>query len=80
MSIEVGQQIKFLFHGFGVVSHVHSKVTDIKDNIITLSDGESNYKFNLTTGMCLNDNTHMGCKRTLSDEYIIPNWIDFYNK
>jgi len=68
---KVGQTIKFNFHGFGMVSQEETEVIEVKNNVITISDGEPEYQFDAKTGKCLNDNTYMGCKRTLPKEYLL---------
>lgn len=68
---KVGQIIKFNFHGFGMVSQEETEVIKVDNNVITVSDGEPEYEFDAKTGKCLNDNTYMNCKRTLSKEYLL---------
>jgi len=65
-----GDKIKFNFHGFGVVSQEDTIITEVNDNYFQISHGEPEYRFNKKTGKCLNDNTDMGCYRTVSKEYL----------
>ncbi len=62
-----GDKIKFNFHGFGTVSKEEAIIWEVtKDYIqIEAEDEEYRYKFCRKTGKCLNDNTYMGCKRTM---------------
>ena len=62
-----GDKIEFNFHGFGVVSKEEAIIWKVtKDYIqIEAEDEEYMYKFCRKTGKCLNDNTYMGCKRTM---------------
>ena len=68
--LEVGEVIKFNFHGFGMVSQEDTEIIEITDKKIIISDGEPEYEFDRKTGKCLNDNTYSGCYRTLPKEYL----------
>jgi len=68
---KIGQVIEFNFHGFGLVSQEETTVIDVNDKVITISDGEPEYQFCAKTGKCLNDNVYMGCKRTLSKQFLL---------
>ena len=68
-----GEIIKFNFHGFGLISQEETEVIDVNQKIITISTGDPEYQFDAKTGKCLNENNYMGCKRTLSKEYLINN-------
>ena len=63
-----GDKIEFDFHGFGVISKEDAIVYKITDEYIQIDaeDEEYRYKFSLKNGRCLNDNTNMGCKRTIN--------------
>lgn len=63
-----GDTINFNFHGFGMVSKEEATIWKVtKDYIqIDAEDEEYMYKFCRKTGKCLNDNTYMGCKRTMN--------------
>ena len=63
-----GQKVVFNFHGFGQVSKEEAIVIDVKDDVITIDKG--NYKFSLSDGSCINDNTSMGCSRSLCNDYL----------
>lgn len=65
---EKGSKVTMLFHGFGEVSEEEYSVVKVEGDIITLDTDEEPakcYRFDTKTGRCLNDNTYMGCKRTL---------------
>lgn len=62
MKFKKGQEIKFNFHGFGLVSVEDAVITKVGKTYIEV-DGE--WKFDKITGVCLNDNTYMGCYRKL---------------
>lgn len=70
MKLKKGDKIKFNFHGFGLVSQAETTVTKIGRDYIQIEEGEPEYKFDKITGKCLNDNTYMGCRRTLPNEYL----------
>ena len=56
------------FHLMGVTSEEEYEVVKVEKNIVILDTDEDLkrcFKFDSTTGECLNDNTHMGAKRTL---------------
>ena len=62
-----GDTIEFNFYGFGLVSKEDAEIHKVtKDYIqIDAEDEQYMYKFCRKTGKCLNDNTDMGCKRTM---------------
>ncbi len=67
---ECGDCVTMLFHGFGAVSEEDYEVRALnEDGSVTLDTDESEiekcFRFDLTTGKCLNDNNAMGCYRTL---------------
>ena len=62
-----GDIIEFNFHGFGLVSQEDAEVTEVTDKYVEIDD---EYKFDLKTGKCLNDNTHMSCYRTLPKKHL----------
>ena len=63
-----GDEIEFNFHGFGKVSKEKATILKITDDYIQIDaeDAEYRYKFCRKTGKCLNDNTFMGCYRTIN--------------
>jgi len=65
-----GDKIKFNFHGFGLISQEETFITKVGKDYIQVDAGEPEYKFDKKTGECLNDNTYMGCRRTLPKEYL----------
>ena len=62
-----GDIIKFNFHGFGLISQEEAEIYKVTKKYIQIDaeDEEYMYKFCLNTGKCLNDNTYMGCYRTM---------------
>ena len=68
---EVGKEVTMLFHCAGAVSEEEYMICHVRDDIITLdtdSEPDKCYRFNTKTGECINDNTYLGCKRTLKLE------------
>ena len=62
-----GDKIEFNFHGFGLTSKEEAVIYKVTKEYIQIDaeDEECMYKFCRKTGKCLNDNTYMGCKRTM---------------
>lgn len=66
-----GDIATMLFHCAGVTTKEQWPVLKVlkSKNIVILHTDEYEekecYKFDMTTGECLNDNTDFGCKRTL---------------
>ncbi len=62
-----GDKTQFNFHGFGVISKEEATIHKITKEYIQIDAEEEKYmyKFCRKTGRCLNDNTGMGCRRTM---------------
>ena len=58
-----GDNATMLFHFAGLTSKEACVVSKVhKDNTVTLDNG---HRFNVSTGVCVNDNTYMGARREL---------------
>lgn len=62
---KIGESVTMLFHGFGLISEEQCEVVAVEENRITL---DNEHSFDTTTGVCLDDVTAFGCKRTLKLE------------
>lgn len=70
MKLIKGQEIFFNFHAIGLVSKTKCEVVGIHEGILTVSEGDPRYKFDLKTGKCVNDNNTYGAYRTLPKEFL----------
>lgn len=66
VTVKPGDEIKMYFHCAGLTSNEKMKIVKVGKKHIYLDNGDNEeWKFDMATGRCLNDNTAFGASRTI---------------